>query len=254
MTQSVAHEAIILRARPYGESDKIVTFLTDVAGKLTGIAKGAKNSRRRFPNCLDPLARVCMHYRPRPGPGLVFLERSDLRRPATAYCDPHRLAYGQYLAELVDVLTEEAQGVPEFFHLLDEALDLLVAGPATAPFLRAFEMQLLQKAGYGPQLGECSRCRKPLVHATEAVLDFAQSSALCTSCAPHPSNRNLFPIRGATLKLLQDFKHLPLRHAQTQQFDATTLTETALALSGLLAPHLRRPLRSLAVLRQFPSA
>ena len=34
--------AIVLRARDYAESDRIVTLLTLNAGKLSGIAKGAK--------------------------------------------------------------------------------------------------------------------------------------------------------------------------------------------------------------------
>jgi DNA repair protein RecO (recombination protein O) len=41
--------AIVLRTREYGESDKIVTFLSRTAGKFSGIAKGAKRSQRRFP-------------------------------------------------------------------------------------------------------------------------------------------------------------------------------------------------------------
>ncbi|MCX8073226.1 MAG: DNA repair protein RecO [Candidatus Binatia bacterium] len=251
MATSVAHEAIILRVRAYGESDKIVTFLTDAAGKFTGIAKGAKNSRRRFPNCLDPLARVRMHYRPRPGPGLVFLERCDLRRPATAYGELPRLAYGQYLVELVDSLTEEAHGVPEMFQLLDQALELLLAGPATSPFLRAFEMQLLHHAGYSPQLSFCGRCRRPLRDAADAILDLQHSSALCVQCSPGPENPTLVRLSGQTLSILENLKLLPLGAAQTLQWEARIQSDAALALSGLLAPHLRRPLRSLRVLHQL---
>ena len=44
--------AIVVRARVFGESDKIVTFLTRDLGKVAGIAKGAKNSKRRFVNVL----------------------------------------------------------------------------------------------------------------------------------------------------------------------------------------------------------
>jgi DNA repair protein RecO (recombination protein O) len=65
--------AIVLRWRAYGESDKIATFLTEDFGKLTGIAKGAKNSRRRFPNSLEPLARVRVHFRQKPTANLAFL-------------------------------------------------------------------------------------------------------------------------------------------------------------------------------------
>jgi DNA repair protein RecO len=35
--------AFVLHARAYGESDRIVTLLTEQHGKLAGIAKGAKN-------------------------------------------------------------------------------------------------------------------------------------------------------------------------------------------------------------------
>ena len=42
----------------YGESDKIVTFLTRDLGKVTGIAKGAKHSKRRFVNVLEPFTHV----------------------------------------------------------------------------------------------------------------------------------------------------------------------------------------------------
>ena len=39
-------QAIILSSRVFGESDKILRFLTLRSGKLTGIAKGARRARR----------------------------------------------------------------------------------------------------------------------------------------------------------------------------------------------------------------
>lgn len=230
----------------------MVTFLTDAAGKLTGIAKGAKNSRRRFANCLDPLARVRMYYRVRSQPGLVFLERCDLRRPGTAYTEARRLAYGQYLAELVDVLTEEAHAVPEMFALLDEALSLLVDSPASGPLLRAFEMHLLVAAGYGPRFDVCSRCQASL-RGVVAWLDAEHSHVLCPTCAPTSSPGQGLRLDGATAAVLEQLKRVPLGTAQHLTFDAPLLSEASIALSALLAPHLRRPLRSLSVLRQLSS-
>jgi DNA repair protein RecO (recombination protein O) len=45
--------AIVIRVSNYGESDKIVTFFTRDFGKIKGIAKGARRSRKRFQNALD---------------------------------------------------------------------------------------------------------------------------------------------------------------------------------------------------------
>ena len=45
--------AIVLRVNDLGESDKIVTFYSKQEGKLAGIAKGAKKSKKRFSNKLE---------------------------------------------------------------------------------------------------------------------------------------------------------------------------------------------------------
>jgi DNA repair protein RecO (recombination protein O) len=45
--------AIIMRTKEFGETDLLVTFFTQDKGRLKGIAKGARKSRKRFVNCLD---------------------------------------------------------------------------------------------------------------------------------------------------------------------------------------------------------
>jgi DNA repair protein RecO (recombination protein O) len=66
MRPSYATPAIVLRTRPFGESDKIVSFLTERFGKVTGIAKGALRSRKRFVNSLEPLAIINLRFQDRP--------------------------------------------------------------------------------------------------------------------------------------------------------------------------------------------
>ncbi|HSC41785.1 MAG TPA: DNA repair protein RecO, partial [Candidatus Binatia bacterium] len=70
--------AIVLRNRPYGESDKIVSFFTDKFGKLTGIAKGALRSRRRFVNSLEPFSLINLKFQDPPHSNLVFIIAADL--------------------------------------------------------------------------------------------------------------------------------------------------------------------------------
>ncbi|HXY04320.1 MAG TPA: recombination protein O N-terminal domain-containing protein, partial [Terriglobales bacterium] len=48
-------EAIILRTYPLREADLLVTFLTRAEGKLRGVARSAKKSKRRFGGALEPL-------------------------------------------------------------------------------------------------------------------------------------------------------------------------------------------------------
>ena len=65
-------DALILRTYKLGESDRIVVFLTRDRGKKRGVAKNARQSRRRFGGALEPL--TCGRV------GYVERERRDLVR------------------------------------------------------------------------------------------------------------------------------------------------------------------------------
>jgi DNA repair protein RecO (recombination protein O) len=246
MGPSQTSEAIILRTRPYGESDKIVTFLTDDAGKLTGIAKGAKNSRRRFANCLDPFTWVRAHFRNRPGASMVFMESCDLLKPAGALSEPAKFAYGSYLVELVDQFTGEAHPVSDIYGLLREALDELRHAAATAVFLRTFELRLLHHAGYDPQLTTCARCRRPLGASERAFLDTEHGSVACPDCRSR--NQSLVSVSGETLATLEAIKSAPLANAGHHRFSAAMTAEAAQVMGYLMEQHLSRPLRSVKLI------
>ncbi len=243
---SQASRAIVLRTRPYGESDKIVTFLTEDAGKLTGIAKGAKNSRRRFANCLDPFTAVRAHFRIRPGAGLVFLESCDLLQPPGALIDPAKFAYGSYLIELIDQLTAEAQPIRELYCLLAEGLDALRQSTATSAFLRTFELRVLGHAGYAPQMEHCERCHEALDTGATAFFDPMHGSFICAHC--RTPEAALVALHCETLTALGHLKELPLHQACEQRLGRPTADEAAQLLGRLLALHLPRPLRSVKLI------
>lgn len=242
MSVSQSSPAIILRARVYAESDKIVTFFSAEVGKLTGIAKGARNSKRRFANCLDPFTRVRVHFKVRPNASLVFMESCDLLQSPGALADPVKLAYGSYLVELVELLTVEAEPVEGVYELLGDALDGLRTGAATGGFLRSYELRLLHHTGFHPQLDACAQCRNPLGNEELLFLDPTFGRFLCLACR-QPS-QDAVPVHGTTLMTLQALRELSLAEARTCSLDEVTATEAAEILGRLLALHLPRPPRS----------
>lgn len=240
--------AIVLRWRSYGESDKIVTLLTREFGKLTGIAKGAKNSRRRFVNSLEPLARVTVYFRLRPGASLAFLERCELQRPTEALVEPAKFAYASYLVELTDQLTMEEHAVREIYGLLDEALSELECGPASGPFLRSFELQLLGRAGFEPQVEHCHGCRASLQREPSAFVEVATGVFFCGVC--RGAGVAVAAVAPGVLPLVQRLKDVPL--ADSRQLAFGDLSREAASLTGhLLSLHLVRPLRSLRLIDQL---
>ena len=73
-------DALILRTYKLGESDRIVVFLTRDRGKKRGVAKNARQSRRRFGGALEPM--TC---------GRVGVRRARAARPGVLdYVEPMR--------------------------------------------------------------------------------------------------------------------------------------------------------------------
>ena len=58
-------EAIVLRTYPLRESDLLVTLFTRLEGKVRGVARAAKKSKRRFGGALEPLTVVKAYYEDR---------------------------------------------------------------------------------------------------------------------------------------------------------------------------------------------
>ena len=248
VAESRSSRAIVLRWRSYGESDKIATLLTEDLGKLTGIAKGAKNSRRRFANSLEPLARVRVHFRQRPGATLAFLESCELLAPNAPFCEPARFAYGSYVAELTDRLTVEEDPSHDLYGLLELALAELERGPATSAFLRGFELQLLARAGFELQLDGCGRCQAPWRDDQPAWIATHHGTLACATC--RSAEEATVEVAAEVLRRLDALKQTPL--AACRDLSLGDLAADASQLTGrLLALHLARPLQSVKLIDQL---
>jgi len=249
MRTALETRAIVLRWRSYGDSDKIVTFLTETAGKLTGIGKGAKRSRRRFPNSLEPLARVRLRYTLRRGASLAFLESCHLRRTTAPLTAPGRFAYAGYLTELADRFSAEGHPVPELFSLLEEGLLLLESGAASGGFLRGFEVQMLTHTGYEPQLERCVTCKKRFPDEAAAFFDPTAGGFACASC--RRGGQTDVPIACSALAELAALKRTPL--VECRHVTLHAVRDAGLASGCLLGAHLQRPLQSLKLIEQMGS-
>src|SRR5579885_384595 len=92
-------DALILRTYKLGESDRIVVFLTRDRGKKRGVAKNARQSRRRFGGGLEPLTSGRVGYDEREGRELVRLDYVEVRRSPLVAVDADALGYVGYFAE-----------------------------------------------------------------------------------------------------------------------------------------------------------
>ena len=176
--------AIVLRARDYSESDRIVTLLTEDAGKLGGIAKGAKSSRRRFERKLEPFSHVMLYYRRRPHGQLVFITRAEAADLTQFHLDGDlgSFALGTYMLELADALASEEADAAGAYRLLAGALEALSLGAASAAMRQAYELRILGWAGFGLDFERCRICATDQTDAAASYFIAGRGGILCARC------------------------------------------------------------------------
>src|ERR1035437_3580856 len=110
-------DALILRTYKLGESDRIVVFLTRDRGKKRGVAKNARQSRRRFGGALEPMTCGRVSYFERERRELVSLTYVEQTRSPLSAVDGEALGYVGYFAELIDEWAQEADPNETLFRL-----------------------------------------------------------------------------------------------------------------------------------------
>src|SRR5258706_10659645 len=78
-------EAIVLRSYPLREADLLVTLFTRAEGKVRGVARSAKKSKRRIGGALETMTYVRAFYDVRERQWLARLDASEEVGPPLAF-------------------------------------------------------------------------------------------------------------------------------------------------------------------------
>src|ERR1700758_5537451 len=155
-------EAIVLRSYPLREADLLVTLFTRVEGKIRGVARSAKKSKRRFGGALEPLTYVRAYYEDRQGQELTRLDSCEvIESPLASEVSYPRAVALAHVAELLDELLPDREANDAVFRL---ALSVLAGlrGPAGWMPVTYFQLWMTRLMGYLPDLSECITCGRVL--------------------------------------------------------------------------------------------
>ncbi len=155
-------EAIVLRTYPLRESDLLVTLFTRLEGKVRGVARAAKKSRKRFGGSLEPLTYVKVAYDDRERHELARLDSCEvLESPlASEVSYPRAVALG-HVAELLDELLPDREANDSVFRLALSVLAQLRGNDYWLP-ITYFDLWMARLMGYLPELSECLNCGRSL--------------------------------------------------------------------------------------------
>ncbi|MEI6208613.1 MAG: DNA repair protein RecO [Desulfuromonadales bacterium] len=233
-------QAIVLSSTDYGDSDRIASLFSLEHGRLSGFARGARNSRKRFGPALETFARIEIHLLYKDG--LSSLRHADV---ITVY--PHIrnelvcIAHALYACELTECITPEGQPLPRLYRLLTAYLERLDAGHAGDVDRRFFELNLLNILGYRPSLEGCSHCG--FIFTESDALMQQGGELVCRYCAVTGRHIAVQTLRGL-------LSCLSTGRFGLVQFSEDGLLQAGALLDAAVAAHSGRKLKTLDFLRQ----
>ena len=202
--------AIVLKVTAHAEADKIVTLFCRDLGKITTIAKGAKRSKKRFVNKLEPFTSLVISCRPPKKGSLFFLNEAELVN-AHLFLRRHYTGYvtAAFISELVRRFSGDQDGDPAVFALLSWALEALEEPKNHGVIAAFFLLRLLDACGYQPQLAGCAACGASIDQQPDFTLYPGNGTLLCLRCRQHSRESSLHLTR-QTLKFLSSGQQVQL--------------------------------------------
>lgn len=218
----------MLKTIDFGETDRILTLLTRHFGKVSVVAKGIRKPTSRLAGHAEPLTHAT--YQLARGRNLDVLTGAESRSLFRALReDLQGIAAGWYIAELADRFALEKSPSAPLFDLVESALRHLAGGYAPALVCRWFDLHLLDRTGFRPELGRCVQCATAAPETTNAWIVDA-GGLVCATCAPGEARGP----RGLSVRALKS-----LRYLLVSNFEGASLLRVDDALAAELERHLR---------------
>lgn len=171
-------EALILRTYPFHEADLLVNLFTRAEGKIRGVAKAAKRSKRRFGGALEPLTYVVAHWQEKEKQELVRLDSCDIiTSPLVAQMTYPRVVALSYVAEVIDQLLPDREPSDDIFRLTLAVVKHLETGPVWMP-LTYFDLWIVRLIGLLPDLSHCTACGA-ILNGSRAYFHALADGLLC---------------------------------------------------------------------------
>src|SRR4051794_30349440 len=229
-------KGVVLRTIKLGETDRIVTILTQGHGKVRAVAKGIRKPGSRFGARLEPMSHAALQcYRGRSELDVVTqVETIDANRRLREHygCLTHAVS----MLEATDQVAPEREPNHALYRMLVGALRTLGEQPTTL-VSAAFFWKLLSLEGFHPLLDTCARCGE--TSAPFVAFDVEEGGVLCEQCGRFAGRR----VRADTVALVQRILGGDLRGALAESPGPVTSEVERLGVFTL-EHHLERRLRS----------
>lgn len=180
----VETEAIVLHTHKLADADKIVVSLTERAGLVRGVARGARRLKSRFGASLEPFTLINLTFFEKETRELVTIKNAEIIRSYFgAAGDSDTVAALEQLVELVREFAPPNQADERLFRMLRACIEALAGGVESAPVFTYCELWVLRLTGFLPDMRTCGGCGRRLREASDEEIYVTQEGLLwCQEC------------------------------------------------------------------------
>jgi DNA repair protein RecO (recombination protein O) len=182
----IESEALVVRTVELGEADVMATLVTEQAGKLSAIARGARKGSKRIGGALEPMHTIAVLLEDRGSEVCTLKESRIVRTRAGIVANLDALDAAGVALRWVRHLFPPRTPEPEGWRVLVELLDVLDAAPGNGKRPRTelarAGLAMLAAVGYALDLQRCVVCGRDCPETKAACIDPARGGLVCRAC------------------------------------------------------------------------
>ena len=262
MTRSAASftystRALVLRSRPLGEKDRLLTLFSPERGRISAVAKGARGTRSKLASASQPY--ILGRFMLAKGRSLDIVTQVQIEEPhAHLAGDLLKAGWAACACELAGAVAEELPDA-EGWQILAVTLAALNdasddgATEATGAWM---EIQWLRHQGYAPTVGVCVDCGNKISASADSpdsrvAFSARHGGTLCSAC--RHTDSSVLVVSAAALRAMHRLER-SLRPPPNLGLAPSPSGELFVCLARSLAQHLEGRLRSRDFLEEVRAA
>jgi DNA repair protein RecO (recombination protein O) len=181
----VETQAIVLQTYKLADADKIVLCMTEKAGLIRGVARGARRLKSKYGASLEPFTVIQLTFFEKETRELVTIKGAEIVKSYfDAARDADAVAGLGYILELVKEFAPPHQADEKLFKLLRACVDFLAQNPSLSFAVSAYtELWTLKLTGFLPDFRVCGVCGTRLNDALKGQIYISTEGVLrCQPC------------------------------------------------------------------------
>ena len=171
---------IVIRERPIGEKDKVITILTKDIGVVEAIVRGVRNTKSRL--LLGVSLFTYSEFVINEGKNNIYINDASEKHSFHSVSDDiEKMSLVFYLAELVKVLNPTGEESNDFLRLFLNSLHFISNSERSLKLVKSvFELKACEYIGLMPNITSCSVCG--LYEADEFYFSPRNAELHCKDC------------------------------------------------------------------------